>query len=85
MGLTILILISSIGVMLLGAGLFTNGIEWFGKKLNVSDRAIGSVFAGVGTALPETMIPIVAILFGTTSQEVEVGVRLSGPPLCSVR
>jgi len=69
-----IILISSIAVMLLGATLFTNGIEWFGKRFNVSEGVVGSVFAGVGTALPETVIPVVAILFGTTSEELEVGV-----------
>ena len=68
-----IILISSIAVMLLGATLFTNGIEWFGKRANVSEGVVGSVFAGVGTALPETVIPVVAILFGTTSEELEVG------------
>ncbi|HEX9757851.1 MAG TPA: sodium:calcium antiporter [Nitrospiria bacterium] len=69
-----IILISSIAVMLLGATLFTNGIEWFGKRVNASEGAVGSIFAGVGTALPETVIPIVAILFGTTQEELDVGV-----------
>ena len=35
--------------------LFTNGIEWFGKKLNLSQGVVGSVLAAVGTALPETI------------------------------
>jgi len=71
---TIIILIGSIVVMLFGATLFTNAIEWLGKRLNVSDGAIGSILAGVGTALPETMIPVVAIFFGTTSEEMDVGI-----------
>ncbi len=70
----LLLLILSVAVTLLGAALFTNGIEWFGKRLNVSEGAIGSVFAGVGTALPETMIPIVAILFGKRPESVDVGI-----------
>ena len=49
-------------VILAGAELFTNGIEWFGHKLNLAEGAVGSVLAAVGTALPETMIPLVAIL-----------------------
>ena len=51
-------------VILIGAELFTNGIEWFGRKLELAEGAVGSVLAAVGTALPETMIPIIAILFG---------------------
>ena len=50
-------------VILIGAELFTNGIEWFGRKLQLAEGAVGSVLAAVGTALPETMIPIIAILF----------------------
>src|SRR3954469_23431294 len=49
-------------VILGGSELFTNGIEWFGHKLNLAEGAVGSVLAAVGTALPETMIPVVAIL-----------------------
>ena len=60
----ILILVIAFVVILLGAELFTNGIEWFGRKLNLAQGAVGSVLAAVGTALPETMIPIIAIAFG---------------------
>jgi len=74
MFLTLIILLASIVVMLFGATIFTNAIEWLGKRLNISDGAIGSVLAGVGTALPETMIPVVAIFFGTTAEEMDVGI-----------
>jgi cation:H+ antiporter len=76
-----LILIVSTAVVLAGAALFTNGLEWFGKKMNFSDRAIGSVFAAVGTAMPETMVPIIAILFGskTTGPAVGVGAIIGAP------
>ena len=68
-------------VILAGAELFTNGIEWFGHKLGLAEGAVGSVLAAVGTALPETMIPIIAILFsaGATSSEVGVGAILGAP------
>ena len=59
----VLILAVGLVVILIGAELFTNGIEWFGHRLNLAEGAVGSVLAAVGTALPETMIPIVAILF----------------------
>jgi cation:H+ antiporter len=68
-------------VILAGAELFTNGIEWFGHKLGLAEGAVGSVLAAVGTALPETMIPIIAILFstGASSSEVGVGAILGAP------
>ncbi|MBM3268685.1 MAG: sodium:calcium antiporter [Candidatus Sericytochromatia bacterium] len=40
---------------------FTNSIEWLGKLLNLNEGAVGSVLAAVGTALPETIVPIIAI------------------------
>jgi cation:H+ antiporter len=77
----ILILIAAFVIILLGAELFTNGIEWFGRKLELAEGAVGSVLAAVGTALPETMIPIIAILFasGASSHEVGVGAILGAP------
>jgi cation:H+ antiporter len=68
-------------VILAGAELFTNGIEWFGKKLGLAEGAVGSVLAAVGTALPETMIPIIAILFSTgeAAEEIGVGAILGAP------
>src|SRR4029078_9900767 len=63
------------------AELFTNGIEWFGHKLGLAEGAVGSVLAAVGTALPETMIPIIAILFSGQehSNEIGVGATLGAP------
>jgi cation:H+ antiporter len=68
-------------IILLGAELFTNGIEWFGRKLELAEGAVGSVLAAVGTALPETMIPIIAILFasGEASHSVGIGAILGAP------
>src|SRR4051812_23239637 len=72
-------------VILAGSELFTNGIEWFGHKLNLAEGAVGSVLAAVGTALPETMIPIVAIVFagsggsGDSAHGVGVGAILGAP------
>ncbi|HEY7589606.1 MAG TPA: hypothetical protein VH723_01340 [Candidatus Limnocylindrales bacterium] len=80
----ILILVISFVVILVGAELFTNGIEWFGKKLELAEGAVGSVLAAVGTALPETMIPIIAILFAVggseaSSHAVGIGAILGAP------
>src|SRR3954470_4008716 len=77
----LLILVAAFVIILIGAELFTNGIEWFGRKLELAEGAVGSVLAAVGTALPETMIPIIAILFasGASSHEVGVGAILGAP------
>jgi cation:H+ antiporter len=56
------LLIASLAIILVAAELFTNGIEWFGHKLNLAEGAVGSVLAAVATAMPETLIPLIAIL-----------------------
>lgn len=74
MALDVVLLLFAFIVILIGAELFTNGIEWFGRKLELAEGAVGSVLAAVGTALPETMIPVIAILFSGTASAEEVGV-----------
>ena len=64
MALTIVLLIVSLAIILVCAELFTNAVEWLGLKLKVNEGVVGSVFAAVGTAMPETLIPIVAVVFG---------------------
>jgi Ca2+/Na+ antiporter len=80
-----LVLIAAFLIILSGAELFTNSIEWFGRKLDLAEGAVGSVLAAVGTALPETMIPIIAIVFatGASSNEVGVGAVLGAPFMLS--
>jgi len=68
-----LLFVASVIVTLGACALFTNAIEWLGKRLNLSEGAVGSVLAAIGTTLPETSIPIVAIFFGATREETEVG------------
>ncbi|MGD0863012.1 MAG: sodium:calcium antiporter [Candidatus Limnocylindrales bacterium] len=81
----LVVLVVSFAVILAGAELFTNGVEWFGHKLELAEGAIGSVLAAVGTALPETMIPLIAIVFGggVAASEVGVGAILGAPFMLS--
>jgi cation:H+ antiporter len=49
-------------VILFGAAFFTNAVEILGSRLGMQQGAVGSLLAAVGTALPESMIAIVAIM-----------------------
>ncbi len=74
------LLLVSFAVILTGALLFTNAIEWVGHKLNLGEGAVGSLLAAVGTAMPETLIPIVAIIGGSVgSSEVAIGAIVGAP------
>src|SRR4026207_747720 len=86
----LLLLLVALAVILLGAELFTNGIEWFGHRLNLAEGAVGSVLAAVATAMPETLIPVIAIvgptIFGGGSPnaaEIGVGAILGAPFMLS--
>jgi cation:H+ antiporter len=58
---TLEFVVALVGI-LLGAAFFTNAIEILGGRLGMRQGAVGSLLAAVGTALPESMIAIVAIL-----------------------
>jgi cation:H+ antiporter len=80
--LTVVLLLVSLGVILIAAELFTNAVEWTGHKLNLNEGVVGSILAAVGTAMPETLIPVVAILFvggEGGGHEVGVGAILGAP------
>jgi cation:H+ antiporter len=80
----LVLIVVAFALILVGAELFTNAIEWFGHKLGLGEGAVGSVLAAVGTALPETTIPVVAILFsGGTNSEVGIGAILGAPFMLS--
>lgn len=70
-------------VLILGAcELFINGLEWTGYKLKLNEGVVGSVLAAVGTALPETMIPLIAVFFqrdGVHGSSVGIGSILGAP------
>ncbi|MGI9556803.1 MAG: sodium:calcium antiporter [Solirubrobacterales bacterium] len=79
MGAAILLALS-FAIILAGALLFTNAIEWFGHRLGIGVGAVGSLLAAVGTAMPESIIPIVAIIRGGEgSDEVAIGAIVGAP------
>lgn len=84
--MSLLELVLSLVAILAAAALFTNAIEMLGERLNLGAGAVGSVLAAVGTALPETMIPVVAILGAlflgrdpASAGEIGVGAILGAP------
>ena len=76
------LLVVSLAIILIGAEAFTNGIEWLGLRLKLGAGAVGSILAAVGTALPETMVPIMAFLgggVGTECSDIGIGAILGAP------
>jgi cation:H+ antiporter len=84
-GLLFAELIGSMIIILAGCEMFANGVEHVGEKAHLSHAAAGSLLAAVGTALPETMIPILAILFGSagTGHDIGIGAILGAPFMLS--
>jgi cation:H+ antiporter len=79
-----IILALSFGTILLGSELFTNGVEWAGERFGMAEAAVGSLLAAVGTALPETFIPAIALFMsrGRPGPHSAVGVgAIVGAPL----
>ena len=62
-------------VLIIGGAIgFTNAVEWLGKRLNLGAGAVGALLAAVGTALPESVIPIVALLGGGGQETVDIAI-----------
>jgi cation:H+ antiporter len=74
-------------VILIAAEVFTNALEHLGERIGISEGVTGSLFAAVGTALPETSVPLLALLAGTsnsqTNEEIGVGAILGAPLMLS--
>jgi cation:H+ antiporter len=70
----------SFAVILAGALLFTNAVEWLGHRLKLGEGAVGSVLAAVGTAMPETLIAIVALIGSSAGgEDVAIGAIVGAP------
>src|SRR5215207_10845274 len=78
--------VAALVAILMGAAFFTNAVEILGGRLGMRQGAVGSLLAAVGTALPESMIAVVAIvepvLTGKASEEgalIGIGAILGAP------
>jgi cation:H+ antiporter len=75
----VILLLASFAVILAGALLFTNAVEWIGHRLELGEGAVGSLLAAVGTAMPETLIAVVALVGATKSEDVAIGAIVGAP------
>ncbi|OIO56158.1 MAG: sodium:proton exchanger [Alphaproteobacteria bacterium CG_4_10_14_0_2_um_filter_63_37] len=77
------LLLAALVLILAMAELFTNALEHMGDRMGLSEGVTGSVFAAVGTAMPETIVPLYAILAGGAAAEVNeaigIGAILGAP------
>ena len=75
------LLIGSAVAIYLSCELFVNGVEWLGHKLSVGEKATGSILAAFGTALPESIVTLVAVAFGSNvaAKQLGIGAALGGP------
>jgi cation:H+ antiporter len=75
-----ILLIASFAIILAGALLFTNAVEWMGHRLAIGEGAVGSLLAAVGTAMPETLIAIVALIGASEgADQVAIGAIVGAP------
>jgi cation:H+ antiporter len=81
MALSILILLASAAVIYVACELFVNGVEWVGHRFAVGQKATGTILAAFGTALPESVVTLVAVAFGVgaAQKQIGVGAALGGP------
>jgi cation:H+ antiporter len=77
----IVLLVGSAVAIYFACEWFVNAVEWLGRRLNVGTLAVGTIFTAFGTALPESVVTFVAVVFGTTAQQKDIGVgaAMGGP------
>jgi cation:H+ antiporter len=79
--MNVILLLGSAGLIYFACEFFVNGVEWLGRALSVGRTATGTILAAFGTALPESVVTLVAVAFGRSDaqREVGVGAALGGP------
>ena len=82
MAVTLVWLLASAAAIYFSCEAFVNGVEWLGHELNVTQTATGTVLAAFGTALPESIVTLVATAFGNSTAQAEIGIGAAvGGPL----
>lgn len=79
------LLVGSAVLIYFSCELFVNGVEWLGRKWGLGQTAIGTLLAAFGTALPESIVTFVAVVFGKdeASKSIGIGAALGGPLVLS--
>ncbi|MGH3903380.1 MAG: sodium:calcium antiporter [Pseudonocardiaceae bacterium] len=77
----VILLIGCAVVIYLSCEWFVNAVEWLGRRLQVGRLAVGTILAAFGTALPETVVTFVAVVFGDgpEAKDIGVGAAMGGP------
>jgi cation:H+ antiporter len=76
----VLLLVAAVAIYL-SCEWFVNAVEWLGLRLKLGPIAVGTVLAAFGTALPESVVTFVAVVFGGTPERKDIGVgaAMGGP------
>jgi len=79
--LNLLVLVICAVAIYISCEWFVNAVEWLGKRLNVGTTAVGTILAAIGTALPESVVTFVAVVFGRgeSAKDIGVGAAMGGP------
>jgi cation:H+ antiporter len=82
---TFLLFFGTAAVIYLACDYFVNGVEWVGQRLELGATAVGTVLAAFGTALPESAVTFMAVFFGGTAEQKDIGVgaAMGGPLVLS--
>ncbi|PJD94108.1 MAG: hypothetical protein CK424_00720 [Legionella sp.] len=81
----IILLLASAWVIYLSCEFFVNGVEWVGHRFHITKNATGTILAAFGTALPESVVTFIAVVFGDNSatKDIGVGAAIGGPLVLS--
>jgi cation:H+ antiporter len=75
------LLVACAAVIYVACEWFVNAVEWLGQRLRVGPLAVGTILAAFGTALPESVVTFVAVVFGSgaSQKDIGVGAAMGGP------
>ncbi len=76
-----LLLLGCAVVIYLSCEWFVNAVEWLGIRMRMGTLAIGTILAAAGTALPESVVTLVAVTMrhSSAAKQIGVGAAMGGP------